>query len=80
VCYFLLCLLICIFDMFVYITKPYECTNLRLLRSDAVNYFLVQSVLYLLNWCCYVIIFRIKSKYDYFHIHMDFVLLYESTE
>ena len=41
---FFLYMLICILDLFVYITKLHEHTNLCLLCSDVVNYFLVQSV------------------------------------
>jgi len=79
-----------------------------LLCSDVGNYFFVQSVLYPIHWCFYVIICYITiiyimlkpqisylslvtetavhfytaflNKYDYFHIHMDFVILYRSTE
>jgi len=40
VCSFFLYLLICIFDLFVYVTQLHECTNLCLLCSDMVNYFL----------------------------------------
>jgi len=35
-------ILICILDLFVYITKLHECTNLCLLCSDVANCFLVQ--------------------------------------
>ena len=42
VCSFFIYLLICILDLFVYITQLHEGTNLFLLRTDVVNYFLVQ--------------------------------------
>jgi len=56
-------LLICILDLFVYVTQLHECTNLCLLRSNVVNYFLVQYVLYLLNWCSNVITVYVKIIY-----------------
>jgi hypothetical protein len=42
VCSFFLYLLICILDLFVYVTQLRECANLCLLCSDVVNYFLDQ--------------------------------------
>ena len=42
VCSFSLYLLVCIFDLFVYVTQLHEGTNLYLLWSDVVNYFLGQ--------------------------------------
>jgi len=56
-------LLICILDLFVYVTQLHECTNFCLLRSNLVNYFLVHCVLYLLNWCSNVITVYIKIIY-----------------
>jgi len=38
ICSFFLYLLICILDLFVYVTQLHECTNLCLLYSDVVNY------------------------------------------
>jgi len=42
VCSFFIFLLICILDLFVYITQLREGTNLFPLCTDVVNYFLVQ--------------------------------------
>jgi len=52
-----------ILDLFVYVTQLHKCTNRCLLRSDMINHFLVQYVLYLLNWCSNVITFYIKIIY-----------------
>jgi len=42
VCSIILYLLICILDLFVYVSQLHECTNLCLLWSEVVNYFLGQ--------------------------------------
>ena len=67
---FRLDLLIRILDLFVYITQLHECTNLCLLHSDVVNYFLVQGVPYLINLCSNVIIFWIKTIYVMFKLQI----------
>jgi hypothetical protein len=40
ICSFVLYLLICILDLFLYVTQAHECEYLCLLYSDVVNYFL----------------------------------------
>jgi hypothetical protein len=42
VCSFILYLLICILDLFVYVSQLHEYTHLCLLWKDVVNYFLGQ--------------------------------------
>ena len=62
--------LLSIVQLFLYILKFYldtilyaQCTNVCLLCSDAVNYFLGHKYCIFLNWCCNVITCYMNISY-----------------